>query len=140
MTGHEGKNFPRPTRETLPFWEGCRSGELRLQHCGDCGRHQFYPRLMCSHCNSEALAWVRAGGTGTVSSFTVVRRPVSQAYAAETPYIVALIALTEGPTMMSNLVGCEPDDAAIGMAVEVVFEQWSQEITVPKFRPLLPRP
>ena len=37
--------------------------------------------------------------------------------------------------MMSSLVHCTPEDACIGMAVEVVFERWSEEITLPKFRP-----
>lgn len=136
MGAHDGKNFPRPTPVTLPFWDGCRAGELRLQRCRDCGRHQFYPRLMCTHCNGEALEWVRASGRGTVGSFTVVRRPVSQAYAAETPYVVALIALAEGPTMMSNVVACDPAEVAVGMAVEVCFEQWSDEISLPQFRPV----
>ena len=135
MTEHAGKNVPRPTPESQPFWDGCRNGELLLQRCTDCGEYQFYPRMMCCHCNSDALAWVRASGHGTVGSYTVVRRPVSQAYAADTPYVVALIVLAEGPTMMSNVIACDPADVAIGMPVEVTFEQWSEQTTIPKFRP-----
>ena len=70
MSGHEGKNFPRPTAETLPYWQGCREGELRLQQCAGCGAHQFYPRLMCSRCDGDDLRWVRASGAGTVESST----------------------------------------------------------------------
>lgn len=134
MSTHAGKSFPRPTPETRPFWEGCRNGELLLQRCGSCGAHQFYPRIMCSKCGSAAVEWVRASGRGRIRSYTVVRRPVSRAYAAETPYLVALIELAEGPTMMSNVIGCAPEAAAIGLAVEVVFETWSADISVPKFR------
>lgn len=136
MTAHAGKNFPRPTPETRPFWEGCRNGELLLQRCGSCGAHQFYPRMMCCKCNSVAVEWVRASGHGRIRSYTVVRRAPSRAYAAEAPYIVALIELAEGPTMMSNVIDCAPEAAVIGLAVEVVFDKWSEEISVPKFRPL----
>jgi uncharacterized OB-fold protein len=135
VSEHAGKHFPRPTAETRPYWDGCRQGLLLLQRCGGCGAHQFYPRMMCTRCDSDAMEWVPASGHGRIRSFTVVRRPVSKAYAAQTPYIVALIELAEGPTMMSNVVECTPGDAAIGLPVEVVFERWSEEISVPMFRP-----
>ena len=40
--------------------------------------------------------------------------------------------------MMSNLVGIEPDPEKVrcDMAVEVVYEDVTDEITLPKFRPL----
>ena len=37
--------------------------------------------------------------------------------------------------MMSNVVECDPDSVAVGMPVRVVFEKWTDEITIPKFRP-----
>lgn len=134
MADHSGKIIPRPTRETRPYWDACRKGELMVQRCKNCGTHQFYPRMMCTACDSDSVEWTRVSGRGQVRSYTVVRRPVSPAYAAETPYIVALIELEEGPTMMSNVVGCDPEAIAVGMPVEVQFEQWTDEITIPKFR------
>jgi uncharacterized protein len=71
-----------------------------------------------------------------VSSFTIVRRPVSSAFKDEIPYVVALVTLDEGPTMMTNIVGCAPERVEMGMAVEVTFEDWSEEISIPKFRPV----
>jgi hypothetical protein len=135
VSTHAGKNLPRPSAQSRPFWDGCREGRLLLQRCEACGRHQFYPRLMCVHCDAESLAWVESGGTGRIESFTVVRRAVSTAYAPEAPYIVALIALDEGPVMMSNVVDCDIESLAVGDRVQVLFEAWTDEITVPKFRP-----
>jgi hypothetical protein len=37
--------------------------------------------------------------------------------------------------MMSNVIGCDVEIVKCGLAVEVIFEQWSAEITMPKFRP-----
>jgi hypothetical protein len=97
---------------------------------------QFYPRSLCTVCASLRLEWVAASGRGRVASYTIVRRPLSEAWAAEVPYVVALIELEEGPTMMSNVIGCEVGQLRTGLAVEVLFEPWSADIAVPKFRPV----
>ncbi|MFO7552169.1 MAG: OB-fold domain-containing protein, partial [Haliea sp.] len=66
-----------------------------------------------------------------ISSFTVVRRPISAAY--EAPYVVALVALEEGPTMMSHIVACAPEDVAVGLPVLVDFAAWSDSTSLPVF-------
>ena len=86
---------------------------------------------------SAELEWVKASGRGQVRSFTILRQAISPAYADEVPYMVALIQLEEGPTMMSNVVDCDPESVRIGMAVEVVFTAYTDEIFVPQFRPVV---
>ena len=135
MTKASQKFLPRPNPETAAYWEGCRKHELLIQRCTQCGEYQFYPRILCSACLSEHTEWVRSAGRGHVLTFTIVRRAVSEAYAPEVPYVVVLIELAEGPRMMSNLVQCNPDSVRVGMPVEVIFEDWSEDITIPKFRP-----
>jgi hypothetical protein len=126
---------PVPTAETVEFWEGCRRHELLLQRCQACGQVQFYPRVLCGSCGGHELDWLRASGRGTVRSFSIVRRPVSPAYDAEGPFALLLVELEEGPTMMSTLTGCRPEEAFIGMAVTVAFEDWPEGVTMPRFRP-----
>lgn len=126
------KILPRPTDTSEPYWQGCRERELRLQKCNACQQVQFYPRIMCSFCQHQSLDWIVASGRGEIASFTVVRRGVSEAY--PTPYIVALIDLEEGPRMMSHVVGVTSDAVAVGDAVKVDFEDWSDEIAMPVFR------
>jgi len=53
----------------------------------------------------------------------------------DVPYIVAWIDLEEGPRFCSNVVDCLIDTIAIGMPVEVVFEETGRGIFLPKFRP-----
>jgi uncharacterized OB-fold protein len=136
MNEHVGKNFPQPSPETAVYWEACRQHQLKVQECKQCGHYQFYPRIICTNCMSEDVEWIEASGRGEVISFTIVRRPVSRAYADETPYVVALIKLEEGPNLMSNIIECDVESVEIGMSVEVVFEDWSEEISIPKFRPI----
>ena len=129
------KHFPRPTPETKAYWHGCRKHELLLQRCSQCNEFQFYPRIVCTKCASENLEWIKASGQGKILTFTIVRHPVSEAYAADVPYVVALIELDEGPTMMSNVVECDPEALKIGDPVQVMFEDWSEDISIPKFSP-----
>jgi len=115
-----------------PYFEGCRRGELRLQHCVACAHWQFYPRPFCVACGGDELDWSIASGAGRIVSFTVVRRALGPGY--EAPYAVALIDLAEGPRMMSTIVGCAPEAISVGAAVEVAFESWSEDVSLPVFR------
>jgi len=124
---------PHPTPVSEPYFEGCRLGELRLQQCQTCQRYQFYPRIVCVHCGADQLGWKVVSGRGTVASYTIVRRGVSKAY--EAPYVIALIDLQEHVRMMSVLVEVDVDAARIGMPVQVAFEAWSDDITLPVFKP-----
>jgi len=126
------RTLPPETELTKPYWDGCNVGELRLQQCNDCHRHQFYPRTVCSHCDSRQLNWVTAAGEGRIASFTVVRRAISRAYSA--PYVVALIDLAEGVRMMSNVVDADPEAVRVGDHVRVDFEAWSEALSLPVFR------
>lgn len=85
---------------------------------------------------SNNIEWVKAKGYGEILSYTIVRRAISVAYAANVPYVIALIQLEEGPKMMSNIVNCQPDKVMIGMSVEVVFDDWSEELSIPMFQPV----
>jgi len=131
---HEGKFLPSPNPTTLPYWEACKRHELLIQECSLCGARQFYPRTMCSACSATELTWLQASGFGTVLSWTVVRHPVSPAYADDVPYVIALIELDEGPVMMAQVTHCEPESVQTGMPVEVCFEEWTEDITMPNFR------
>lgn len=105
-----------------------------LQHCVDCERAVFYPRLRCPHCWGNALTWVEASGRGTVASYTIIHRPGHPAFAADAPYVVALVDLAEGVRILSNIVNCPIETVQVEMPVNVVWEAQG-EFTLPKFQP-----
>ncbi len=131
------KPMPVPDADSRPFWEGCREHRLRIERCAECHTARFPPVGLCPHCGSKHSQWMTASGRGTVFSWIVVRHPVPKdIYAAEVPYVVALVELEEGVRMPTNIVGCAPEAIRAGMTVEVVFHDVSAEITLPRFRPI----
>jgi uncharacterized OB-fold protein len=128
--------LPRPTPESRPFWDGCKSHELRVQRCRACGDAYFYPRNVCPNCLSRDVEWIRASGRGKLHTFSVVhaggRNPP-----LELPFVLAVVELEEGPRMLSNLVGVSADPAAIrcDMPVVVEFADVTDQISLPRFRP-----
>jgi uncharacterized OB-fold protein len=131
-----GKPLPVVDNETQPFWEGCRQGKLLLQRCTQCGHVRFPPTHFCSKCRSSGNEWIASSGRGRVFSWIVVRHPVPRdVYAADVPYVVALVALEDGIRIASNIVGIAPEKVTADMPVRVTFQAATPEITLPLFEP-----
>lgn len=122
------------SQESVPFWQGCRDGELRYQRCESCGLANFPPAEHCRQCLSPDLRWATSEGVGEIYSWTVVYRPVSPEF--EPPYAPAIVTLDEGYQMLTNVVGVAPEDLAIGMRVQVQFHVVDTDLTLPYFTEL----
>ena len=127
--------LPSPNALTEPYWQAAHQRELKLPRCESCTKFHFYPRSACPHCGSTALAWQAVSGKGEVYSYTVVHRAPSQGFAEQVPYVVAVVALAEGPHLMTRLVQVQAEAAHIGLRVQVEFEKQDDETTLPVFRP-----
>ena len=133
------KPLPIPDLDSQPFWDSCKAHELSAQRCDDCGKFRWTPQAFCPHCYSWKFAWTKLGETGTVDSFVVVHYVSIPAYQDDVPYVVAHITLdgTDNQvTMISNVIECPWDKVRVGMPVRVVFEDVTEEVTLPKFRPI----
>ncbi len=129
------KPLPRLDQENRPFWEACARHELYLQKCKECGRLRYYTRALCPYCLSDQTEWVQSLGRGKVYTFTVTYQNQSSGFRDSLPYVMAYVELEEGVRMLSNIVGCKPEEVKIGMPVEVTFEDVTSEISIPFFRP-----
>ena len=127
------KPLPVIDPDSAPYWRAAKEHRLLLKRCSSCGKAHFYPRELCPHCHADTVDWIEARGTGSIYSFTVARRPAGPAFKPDAPYVVAIIELDEGARMMTNIVGCPPDSVKIGQRVSVVFEDVTDEISLPKF-------
>lgn len=129
------KTLPKIDEESRGYWEALQRHELYFQRCADCRLDRFPTRAVCPQCMSSAVEWVRASGNATVYSYTVTHQNQAPGFRETLPYILAVVQLEEGPRMMTNLIDVAPDAVTIGMAVAVVFEDVTPEITLAKFRP-----
>lgn len=129
------KPAPGVTPDTAPYWEAANRRELALPRCRACDELVFYPRPFCPRCLGSDLAWETLSGRATLHSYVVNHRPVP-GWEEETPYVIAIVELAEGPRMMSNVVGVEPDPAQlpIDLPLLVDFEARGEQL-VPVFRP-----
>lgn len=127
---------PRPKIDNVNrgFWENARNGKLSVQQCDACADRHYPGSPVCPKCLSESQSWVPVSGRGTLLSWVRFHRAYWDSFREELPYLVCLVGLEEGPLLVSNLLGGEPGDTAIGSAVEVVFETVDDELTLPKFR------
>ena len=125
--------LPQPTPETQHFWDGTKAGELRLQRCDDCAHVYFPPRPLCPGCSSRNVEVFAASGNGKLLSYVINHRPHPS---FESPYAIAVVELDEGPTMLSNIVGCAqtPEALVLDMPLAVTFED-NGDIAIPLFRP-----
>ncbi|MEO7370622.1 MAG: OB-fold domain-containing protein [Ilumatobacteraceae bacterium] len=138
MTGYE-KFLPDSTPLDQPFWDATRQHRIDLQQCDGCLAFRFIPSEICSRCHSEAFTWQPVSGSGSIYSYTVVHRAPNAAYQREAPYVIAHVALAEGPHMIGNLVDCDPDRVRIGMPVDVAFDDVSPDLTLYRFCPATDR-
>lgn len=126
---------PGPTITTLtaPFWQAASEGRLVIQSCEACGKAVFYPRPICPHCWSNRLVWREASGRGRLKSFSVVHKPGHPGWLPAAPYVVGLVELEEGPTMLSFIVA-EEAACAVGQPLVLAPTRIGGR-TLPAFRP-----
>ncbi len=126
----DSRKIPAPvvTAETQGFWDAARAGRFVVPTCSACGKAHWYPRANCPFCDSAEVEWRSASGKGTIYTFSVMRR-------AKEPYAIAYVTLAEGPTMMTNIVGCDFDALRVGQQVSAVFAETENGPPVPMFRP-----
>jgi hypothetical protein len=131
----DGMPPPLADAITLPWWEAAAEHRLVVQCCSGCEQTRHPPAPICPACRSDKAGWRELPGHGEVYTYTVVHRPIAADQAL--PFLVAVIALdgSDGLRMISNLVDVEPAAVRIGMRVEVVWEDMSEDLAIPRFRP-----
>lgn len=112
-----------PDEESLAgqYYAWHRQGELRLQRCGDCRAWAHPPRYTCPHCGSRARLWERTAGRGEVYSWSVTHQALHPAFAELVPYCSVIVALVEGPRVLTTVTGLAIEALRVGLPVEVVF-------------------
>lgn len=121
-------------RDTGPFFRAAREGRLIFRFCRACQRGFQVPAQYCRHCGNADTEWREAKkGTGTLYTWTTVRRGVHEAYPA--PYTVVVVALDEAPDV--RFVGSIPGEPplAAGQPMHLWFQTLTPGVVLPNWRP-----
>jgi uncharacterized protein len=127
--------LPVPDEQSAPFWEATARHELVLARCASCGQIAHPPDVVCPHCGSTepSFAFVPVSGRGKIRSWTIVRQSFLPGFSV--PFTLVDVELDEQADL--RLIGrlLDPTEVPIqlGDAVEVAFEDLSDEISVPAF-------
>ncbi len=119
---------PEITDESRRFWEEASQERLTIGKCDNCGEAYFYPRARCPFCLSSNTRLVTASGEARIYSYSVVRSPI--------PYVMALVTLIEGPTILSNIVNADPAALVVEQSVRLTFVASQAGQKVPVFETL----
>jgi uncharacterized OB-fold protein len=129
------QSVPTPSFEDSIFWGATKEHRLVLPHCRACNHVWFPPYAACPRCFSQDLDWLDAVGRGSLFGWTEIHARPSASYPDSGRYIVALVELAEGPLMLSRLIALEWDELHLGLPLEVVFDDITPDVTIPRFRP-----
>jgi uncharacterized OB-fold protein len=121
--------FPPPvTPETRRFWDAASKGTLLYGWCNACNEPHYFPRSLCPFCFSDNVSWKQASGSGTIYTYSIMRRDQSK------PYVIAYVTLDEGPSLLTNIVDSKIEHVKIGAAVSLVFKPSEGGPPVPFFK------
>lgn len=128
----------RPTPEITainrPYWDGLAEGALRFQRCDGCGHAWLPPRSHCPACLGTQIRWEAASGGGRIVSWVVYRRAYAPHLKDRIPYNVAIVALDEGPRLLTNITDSATGEGlSLGAAVDLTIEE-DDGLHLPRFR------
>lgn len=130
------KPLPVPDEASKPFFDGAKQHKLMIQKCSNCGVAIWPVKPRCDNCFSPDLQWIASSGKATLYSFTLMHQLYHPGFEAELPYNISIVELEEGLRMTTNIVGCDNSALKIGMPLEIIFEDITDELSLPKFRPV----
>lgn len=127
--------LPFPDEDSRPYWEAARTHEFKLPKCQQCGHIAFPPRSVCPRCLSTSVDWAQLKGTGTIYTYCVMHDTFIRGM--DPPFVVAEVELDDQPGLRvtSNILDCPVTDVRIGMPVEITFEDVTDQVSLPQFRP-----
>ena len=138
-------DFPLPDltwEPTAPYWAGAAAGELRIPRCDRCHHFNWYPHERCHSCGGTSFTWEAMSGRGTLFSWVVVTHAFLPQFAGVVPFVPALVALDEDPSVRvpTRVVDTDPDSLEFDMPLEVTFRPISftgvdGAVTAPLFVP-----
>lgn len=94
--------------------------------CKKCSTIHFPPRKICTKCNSLEIEFFQLKGSGKIVSYTTIRVPPA-GFEKQTPLVIAIVELDEGPRITAQIVDCCLEEVQIGQKVASCFRRISED-------------
>ena len=92
--------------------EALKENKLLGLKCKECGTITVPPKMVCRKCASPDMEIIELKGRGKIQTFATVN-VAPEGREDEVPYIIVLVELDEGPWLMGNLTGVDPNEATM---------------------------
>jgi uncharacterized OB-fold protein len=112
--------------DDAPMWESINRGRMELQQCDACGDFVYPPAPVCPKCLSSHQTWTPVSGRGIIMSWVVFHRKYFDDHPP--PYNSTAVRLEEGPIIISQLQGPEPEGSWIGRPVALGYGEHAGRI------------
>ena len=94
------------------YSEALKENKLLGLKCKECGTITVPPKMVCRKCASPDMEIIELKGRGKIQTFATVN-VAPEGREDEVPYIIVLVELDEGPWLMGNLTGVDPNEATM---------------------------
>ena len=101
--------------------EALKGDRLLGLKCRECGAITVPPKMACQKCASTDMEITELTGRGKIETFATVY-VAPEGREEEVPYVIVMVGLDEGPWILGNLGGIEPekvDTEIIGKRVKM---------------------
>lgn len=104
------------------YTDGLKEGKILGSKCNSCGQIMIPLKSLCTKCGSFDVEILETKGKGILKSFTIIY-VAPEKFKDKIPYVVAIVELDEGETIMARLIGLDPNKPEdIKLSTEVKFE------------------
>jgi len=118
----------------VKFMEELKKGKLTGTRCKKCATKYLPPRAHCK-CGSHEMEFYEAPTRGKLLTYTLVTFP-PETMSGYAPYTVAVAELEDGSRLLAQTTGVTPKSLQVGMPIQVVSHQISEERLAYRFKPL----
>ncbi len=134
------KPIPLKDQDNKAYWNAADEHRLALQKCNDCNTYAHPPGPSCARCGSENVVWENLGNDvkAQIYSYIISYRPFLPGFQDDLPTIIAQAQLEKVPEVkiMCNVLNCDINDIQIGMPVQMIWEDITDERALPQWTPI----
>ncbi len=124
--------IPLPSADTEIFYNGWKDKKLLFHKCRKCGNIIWPFSIACPECLDTETELIESKGRGQIYTYTIFNVPFHKDFKDKIPYVVAIVKLSEGPKLVTNIVNTSFRLIQCDSPVKIVWQK-SGDCFIPVF-------